>query len=119
MKFNKKVEDKTKNVPKFYFLLMKAELLEKLLKIVKMYHEPSNLAVLCQKKNKEFYITQGKRATLTWEMNELFQKNKLNGDWISDELIECLKNLLSCGFKIHGIISDNHSSNVTALNFFF
>ena len=41
-------------------------------------------------------------------------ENKVNGDWISDELFECLKYLLSCRFKIRGIISDNHSSNVAA-----
>ena len=31
-------------------------------------------------------------------------ENKVKGDWISDELIEYLKDLLSCGFKIRGII---------------
>ena len=30
--------------------------------------------------------------------------NKVNGLWISDELIECSKDLSSCGFKTRGII---------------
>ena len=45
-------------------------------------------------------------------------ENLVYGNWLSDELPECLKDLLSCGFKIRGIFSDNRSSKVAVLNIF-
>ena len=39
---------------------------------------------------------------------------KIHADWLKNEIIECLKVLTDCGFKVHMIISNNHPHNTSA-----
>ena len=36
------------------------------------------------------------------------------GTWLSDEMIACLQDLLMCGFRVRGLVTDNHPTNVAA-----
>ena len=38
----------------------------------------------------------------------------INGKWLCNEFIKCIDDLINVGFKIRGIVTDNHSSNVNA-----
>ena len=38
----------------------------------------------------------------------------LNGKWIANHIVECISSLSKAGFRIRGIVTDNHSSNVSA-----
>ena len=38
----------------------------------------------------------------------------ITGDWIASKLDECLSRLSKEGFKVRGIVTDNHSGNVKA-----
>lgn len=38
----------------------------------------------------------------------------LNGEWLKDNLLQCIKELQENDFNIRGIVCDNHSSNVAA-----
>ena len=39
-------------------------------------------------------------------------ETKINGVWLKEQILDCLNT--SCGFNVRGIVSDNHSSNVSA-----
>ena len=39
---------------------------------------------------------------------------KLTGDFVKQEIEECLRTMKGAGFNIRAVISDNHSTNVTA-----
>ena len=41
-------------------------------------------------------------------------ETEINGDWIMNELLDCLKSLQENGFNVRGIVCDNHASNVAA-----
>ena len=43
-----------------------------------------------------------------------FSENKINADWLTDELIDCLETLSHSGFNIRVIVCDNHPSNVSS-----
>ena len=43
-------------------------------------------------------------------------ETKLNGMWIAEQFSECIAALAKKGFKVHGIVTDNHSANVAAFN---
>ena len=36
--------------------------------------------------------------------------------WIAEQFSECIAALAEKGFKVHGIVTDNHSANVAAFN---
>ena len=42
---------------------------------------------------------------------------KITGKWIAEHLDELIKSLHECGFFVRAVISDNHSTNVSAFNF--
>ena len=39
---------------------------------------------------------------------------KIHADWLTNEIIGCLKVLIDCGFKVRTIISDNHPCKTSA-----
>ena len=43
-----------------------------------------------------------------------FSETKINADWLTDELIDCLGILSQSGFNIRVIVCDNHPSNVSS-----
>ena len=38
----------------------------------------------------------------------------INGEWLSDQLMQCINDLIQSGFSIRAIVTDNHSTNVSA-----
>lgn len=38
------------------------------------------------------------------------------GRWLSTELMNCMNDLIQTGFRIRGLVTDNHSTNVAAFN---
>ena len=38
----------------------------------------------------------------------------LNGEWLTKEIKTCIAALASCGFKVRGVVADNHAANVNA-----
>ena len=40
----------------------------------------------------------------------------VNGQWLSEEIFNCISNLADTGFRVRGIVADNHSANVAAFN---
>ena len=40
----------------------------------------------------------------------------VNGEWLSSELSDCITALGNAGFKVRGLVTDNHSANVSAFN---
>ena len=38
----------------------------------------------------------------------------INGKWLAEELSKCIASLASAGFRVRGIVLDNHSANVAA-----
>ena len=38
----------------------------------------------------------------------------ISGSWLSNEIDSCIFNLQSSGFKVRAVVTDNHSSNVSA-----
>ena len=41
-------------------------------------------------------------------------ETKINPDWFTEELIDCLGILPQSGFSVRGIVFDNHSSNMSS-----
>ena len=39
------------------------------------------------------------------------------GQWLSTELMSCMNDLIQIGFKIRGLVTDNHSTNVAAFKY--
>ena len=42
----------------------------------------------------------------------------LTGQWLADKVFDCITSFGQVGFKVRGIVSDNHSTNVSAFNIF-
>ena len=40
----------------------------------------------------------------------------LTGQWLADEISDCITSLGQVGFKVRGIVADNHFTNVSAFN---
>ena len=40
----------------------------------------------------------------------------LTGQWLADEVSDCITSLGQVGFKVRGIVADNHCTNVSAIN---
>ena len=40
----------------------------------------------------------------------------LTGQWLVDEVSDCITSLGQVGFKVRGIVADNHFTNVSAFN---
>ena len=40
----------------------------------------------------------------------------VNGQWLAEEISNCISNLADAGFRVRGIVTDNHSANVAAFN---
>ena len=37
-----------------------------------------------------------------------------SGAWLSKEMTSCVNDLIKCGFRIRGLVTDNHAANVGA-----
>ena len=46
-------------------------------------------------------------------------KGKIEGFWLSEQIDECIYTFHKTGFNILAVISDNHSTNVSAFNILF
>ena len=44
------------------------------------------------------------------------QESKIEGKWLFGQIIESIQSLHEIGFHVRAVISDNHPSNVSALN---
>ena len=42
---------------------------------------------------------------------------KLTGEWLKKKIDENLKNLMDAGFRVRGVVTDNHSTNVNAFDY--
>lgn len=40
----------------------------------------------------------------------------INGEWLSQEILKCILQLITSGFFIRAVVADNHSTNVNAFN---
>ena len=43
-------------------------------------------------------------------------EQNIDGKWIKEQILDSLKTLKNCGFRVRAIVSDNHSANVLAYN---
>ena len=41
---------------------------------------------------------------------------KVNGEWLSHEILKCISQVVNAGFFIRAVVADNHSANVNAFN---
>jgi hypothetical protein len=41
-------------------------------------------------------------------------EKEITGEWLKEELKDCIIKLINCGFNLRGVVSDNHSTNVSA-----
>ena len=46
-------------------------------------------------------------------------ESKIEGKWLSGQIIETIQSLHEIGFHVQAVISDNHPSNVSAFNILF
>ena len=42
------------------------------------------------------------------------EQNIDDGKWIEEQILDSLKTLKNCGFRVRALVSDNHSANVLA-----
>ena len=42
----------------------------------------------------------------------------IDGKWIKEQILDSLKTLKNCGFRVRAIVSDNHSANLLAYKLF-
>ena len=40
----------------------------------------------------------------------------IDGKWIKEQVLDSLRTLKNCGFRVKAIVSDNHSANLLAYN---
>ena len=43
----------------------------------------------------------------------------VNGEWLSQEILKCIFQVINIGFFIRAVVADNHSANVNAFNILF
>ena len=46
-----------------------------------------------------------------------FSEIAVTGNWLAENLADCVRDLSKTGFRVRGIVSDNHAANVSAFNF--
>ena len=46
-------------------------------------------------------------------------ETKISGEWLKTEIDECIFNLKKTGFQVRAVVTDNHSTNVSAFSFLF
>ena len=76
---------------------------------------------ICANENDELYkgimvfmITGLKKAVPS--VVKACPKVTINGEWLSQEILKCIFQLINSGFFIRAIVADNHSANVNAFN---
>ena len=40
----------------------------------------------------------------------------VNGEWLANQLIQCITDLINAGFQLRGVVTDNHSANVSSFD---
>ena len=59
------------------------------------------------------FMVVGLRSNVPYVIKAVPEK-KITGEWVKDELLECLNVLQENGFKVRGVVCDDHSTNVSA-----
>ena len=59
------------------------------------------------------YMVVGLKNNVSHVLKSVPEK-ELIGKWLSNELLDCIKSLQDSGFKVKGVVSDDHVSNVSA-----
>ena len=59
------------------------------------------------------FIIVGLKSNIPYVVKALTEK-QITGEWLKDELLACLKLLQENEFRVRGIVSDDHSSNVNS-----
>ena len=62
-----------------------------------------------------FFMIQGLKESVPIVM-KASPKVTLTVQWLADEVSDCITSLGQVGFKVRGIVADNHSTNVSAFN---
>ena len=46
----------------------------------------------------------------------IFVSSFLPGGWLAQEMTKCIGDLIEIGFKVRGLVTDNHAANVAAFS---
>ena len=55
----------------------------------------------------------GLKENLSYIIKSVPERN-IDGEWINKQILDYLKTLKNCGFRVRAIVSNNHSANVLA-----
>ena len=75
--------------------------------------------IIDAKENNELYkgllsfMIAGLKENVPYLMKSVPEQN-IDGKWIKEQILDSLKTLKNCGFRVRAIVSDNHSANVLA-----
>ena len=58
-------------------------------------------------------MIEGLKENVPYIIKSVPERN-IDGEWIKEQILDSLKTLKNCGFRVRTIISDNHSANVLA-----
>ena len=61
------------------------------------------------------FMIVGMKKSIPYIIKSVPEK-KIDGKWLKEQVFDCLKTLKDCGFNVRAIVSDNHSTNVSAYN---
>ena len=59
------------------------------------------------------FMIVGLKENLTYIIKFVPEQN-IDGEWIKEQILDSLKALKNCGFRVRAIVSDTHSVNVLA-----
>ena len=59
------------------------------------------------------FMIAGLKENVPYIIKSVPERN-IDGKWIKEQILDSLKTLKNCGFRVRAIVSDNHSANVLA-----
>ena len=59
------------------------------------------------------FMIVGLKENVPYIIKSVPERN-IDGEWVKEQILDSLKTLKNCGFRVSAIISDNHSANVLA-----
>ena len=59
------------------------------------------------------FMIAGLKENVPYIIKPIPERN-IDGKWIKEQILDSLKTLKNCGFRVRAIVSDNHSPNVLA-----
>ena len=59
------------------------------------------------------FMIAGLKENVPYIIKSVPERN-IDGEWIKKEILDSLKTLKNCGFRVRAMVSDNHSANVLA-----